>query len=455
MSPSHKNLNQYFEAAKAQEPVMPLEELQETLNQLPASSTIGKQTSAGAGKTTAFWTAGSLSIVAALALLWNMLSQEPEAVQPPVVKESTATETQLDEKQMASLEPIQAQNIDSARFTAKASSIKRLVSAAGSNANAIATGGTKIEPRETVANNQTSAKVSAKPGSMITKPGEKVFDRITLLELPQETEQKLGIQINDQGIRYERLFNDPAEGMIRLEVTVYGGEHSVGLGDPTLVLRDGKFVRDSSRLYLPVTKFVPMYISNRKGERRVMYRTDSEDERKFEPEYFNEIVNTLIPVLVKANNKAKDEAIFWFSATPDFLAQLPKPLHQAIAQEYQLLEDQKQAEESSMAKVGTATQLKYFESKPGSLSSIQYAVVFPNPVSEWLNLSMSLKREEEMRVSLVDINGSLVKTLSPYKRYAAGSVTEKFLIKGTPRGLYLLLAETKSGHKHTQRIIIE
>lgn len=434
---------------------MPLEELQETLNQLPASSTIGKQTSAGAGKTTAFWTAGSLSIVAALALLWNMLSQEPEAVQPPVVKESTATETQLDEKQMASLEPIQAQNIDSARFTAKASSIKRLVSAAGSNANAIATGGTKIEPRETVANNQTSAKVSAKPGSMITKPGEKVFDRITLLELPQETEQKLGIQINDQGIRYERLFNDPAEGMIRLEVTVYGGEHSVGLGDPTLVLRDGKFVRDSSRLYLPVTKFVPMYISNRKGERRVMYRTDSEDERKFEPEYFNEIVNTLIPVLVKANNKAKDEAIFWFSATPDFLAQLPKPLHQAIAQEYQLLEDQKQAEESSMAKVGTATQLKYFESKPGSLSSIQYAVVFPNPVSEWLNLSMSLKREEEMRVSLVDINGSLVKTLSPYKRYAAGSVTEKFLIKGTPRGLYLLLAETKSGHKHTQRIIIE
>lgn len=299
--------------------------------------------------------------------------------------------------------------------------------------------------------------VKADPTEDLPQEGEKVFGRITLLELPREVEQKLGIEVNEKGIIYDGISHDAVEGKIRLRFTIYGSNGSVYIGNPTML---NHLPHADS---LPYTRFFPLFVTERNGERKMMYRTDSEDKRKFKPEYFNEMLNSMIPVLVKANNKEKNEAIFWFAATPDFLDYLPQEARLKIMEEYNFKDfnpvvEQKVSDSSAskiVHKPGGDTQQKYFESKKTNPSSIQYAVVFPNPVSSSLNLSMSLKREEEMRVSLVDINGNLVRVLSPYKRYTAGSVTEKFNMKGEAKGIYILLAETKSGHRHTQRIIIE
>ncbi|RNI23599.1 T9SS type A sorting domain-containing protein [Rufibacter latericius] len=459
MSHPHKNLNHYFEAAKTQEPVMPLSELKEALHQLPAGANAGKQTSAVAGKKAAFWVVGSLGALVGAFLLWLSLTDEP---QKPIAQQTSPVTTSAVKQENG------PQNGGAKPTAASAKSTASGVQAVAATQQSTATPAGKTAEESVVQGKTISAKgqsitVDQAPGSVKilekTKPlepkeGEKVFGNIALLELPRNVERKLGIEVNDRGIMYLRIFQDKDDSNVRLEFTIYGGGHSVN------VYKGWKPGADSGKVAVIAPNLHPLYVSNRAGEQRVKYMMEGENERKLEPAYFTEIVNTLIPVLVRANNQAKDEAIFWYAATPDFLAQLPQPLRQDIMREYRQLAQQKNLSGDSSSLLtaplnGVSTQLKYFESNPGSLSSIQYAVVFPNPTAEWLNLSMSLKREEEMRVSLVDINGKLVKTLSPYKRYAAGAVTEKFSIKGEARGLYLLLAETKSGHQHTQRIIIE
>lgn len=79
MSSEHKNLNHYFEAARAQEPLVPLTELKESLSQAPAGAGSGRQASAVAGKTFIFWTTGVLSLLVVSALLWHLFLVNTEA----------------------------------------------------------------------------------------------------------------------------------------------------------------------------------------------------------------------------------------------------------------------------------------------------------------------------------------------------------------------------------------
>ncbi|MGV3540834.1 MAG: T9SS type A sorting domain-containing protein [Rufibacter sp.] len=466
MSPTYKNLNQYFEAARAQEPVLPLEELTQQLARHSASGGTAGKASAVAGKKPLLWTLGSAGSVAAVVVLWLYSTQSIEKPSPAatVVAEAPSASTSVQEPRPAA-----------ARVPVPAAAHEKLIVGSGKppvlkeKEQEIVWNPSSKEGRPAFENPNSlyhnkllvAVPMKAKPAEEQPKEGEKVFGNITLLELPREVEQKLGIEMGEQGILYERLSRDSVEGLVRLRISIFEDRWSVYIGEPTRTFKGREVLTDSSKLLIPHSSFFPLFVTERNGTLSMLYRTDGEDKRKtdFKSGYFNEMLNSMIPVLVKANNQAKNEAIFWFAATPDFLKTLPPSIGQAISKEYKQVAEQKHLLADTLQSAGTAvkaaTQLKYFESNPNSQSPIQYAVVFPNPVADALNVSMSLKREEEMRVSLVDISGRLVKVLSPYKRYQAGAITEKFHVKGESKGIYLLLTETKSGHRHTQRIIIE
>ena len=480
---------------------MPLHTLKESLGQVPGGAGAGANASAVAGKTSVLWTAGGLGSLAVAALLWMTLTEEPSPATPLASKTSGTAQVQNENQPQAAAASVETSSTLAAGSEPKSSSkisalhkhvvpaqeIRKgktalnndtIVVGKGVYAGKIRistkgrshTGGIAFQGDKVLINPATRRiTISSEKKKTDAGEGEKVFGDITLLELPREVEQKLGIEVSEKGILYERLSRDSVEGLVRLEVTVSGGQHSVMIGEPAIVVIGNpddfpfRLGTDSSKLKVPVTPFLPLYVTTRNGERKVMYSTDGEDKRKFEAAYFNELLNSMIPVLVKANNQAKDEAIFWFAATPDFLLNyLPAAARLTLAQEYDfrkfnvVVETKEPASDSVAATaLGSNTQMKYFESGKGSLSSIQYAVVFPNPAKDWVNLSMSLKREEEMQVRLVDINGRLVKVLSPFRTYTMGAVTEKFSITGYAKGLYILMAETKTGYRHTQRILIE
>ena len=81
------------------------------------------------------------------------------------------------------------------------------------------------------------------------------------------------------------------------------------------------------------------------------------------------------------------------------------------------------------------------------------ATVYPNPVSDKLYLSYLLPQSGMVTISLLTIDGKLVKTISD-GIHAAGKQDESYDIAGIERGIYFLKVNTPKGEQ-IQKIIIQ
>jgi hypothetical protein len=238
----------------------------------------------------------------------------------------------------------------------------------------------------------------------------------------------------------------------------------------------GTSLRDSTG-----TSPKPIFISDRKGQQQLAgYRTPEEDPRKLEPGYFNEVINSLVPVLITAPNATKDEAVFWFKPTPEFLKVLPEAIAQEIAAEYQLLSQEKKPEvpdsknnlknaktdpkaapptdsaNASVAQRRAAKEgYKYFEASGAGISTARQVDLFPNPAQDKISIALNLERPDKLRISLTDISGRVIKMLNPLQGMAAGQLLHTCSVKDVPPGIYVLVIESASGEKQTQRLIIQ
>jgi ACT domain-containing protein len=72
-----------------------------------------------------------------------------------------------------------------------------------------------------------------------------------------------------------------------------------------------------------------------------------------------------------------------------------------------------------------------------------------------LNLSLTLEQPHELRISLTDISGMVIKVLTPMRAFGSGVLTQNYSVRHLPAGIYMLVIESESGEKQTQRLIIQ
>lgn len=79
--------------------------------------------------------------------------------------------------------------------------------------------------------------------------------------------------------------------------------------------------------------------------------------------------------------------------------------------------------------------------------------VAPNPAKEFISLHFSKEFSEALTISIVNITGQKLKSLSGIAK-GVGSVTQKIDISDLPAGLYMLTLESEKGRQST-KIIVE
>ncbi len=320
---------------------------------------------------------------------------------------------------------------------------------------------------------ESNYKASTEKNKPVAESPETIAGGVHLIELSRPYLEQLGFSINENGILYknviERWHSDGKPASMKIEVN----EYSQGIS----------FLESTGK---PVTPFVPVFISDRKGKQWLKYKTAFEDPRKLEPEYFNEAINRLLPLLVSSED-GRFETVFWFELSKEFIAMLPAVLAAEIEAEQALLQlenkstnDSRQAlnslereviaqpfDESKRAglpskensksanTLASAESYKYLEGARSNLSIATHISVYPNPSSENVNLSLEMRKADRLRISLVDINGKLLKVLTPWQAFEAGQLTQTYDVRSLPRGMYVLVIESASGQKKTQRVLVK
>ena len=72
-----------------------------------------------------------------------------------------------------------------------------------------------------------------------------------------------------------------------------------------------------------------------------------------------------------------------------------------------------------------------------AFAEIPIIEIFPNPTTEWVNISLDLPQSGELKIKLFNILGKEVRTLQ--QGYVAkGNFKEKFRLDDIPNGLYIL-----------------
>jgi plastocyanin len=80
--------------------------------------------------------------------------------------------------------------------------------------------------------------------------------------------------------------------------------------------------------------------------------------------------------------------------------------------------------------------------------------IFPNPVTDNINLSFELAKISEVRIELVDLTGRTVRVLVN-DRYEAGEYTQSFSLDGLQPGRYVVHIQTDTGNSIESITIIE
>jgi hypothetical protein len=80
--------------------------------------------------------------------------------------------------------------------------------------------------------------------------------------------------------------------------------------------------------------------------------------------------------------------------------------------------------------------------------------VYPNPVSDVINVNFSLTASDDATITLTDLMGRIVNTLT-YNKLNSGLNKASIPTSTLPPGIYLLRLQSSSGYNTTQKVVVE
>jgi hypothetical protein len=136
------------------------------------------------------------------------------------------------------------------------------------------------------------------------------------LELSDEQLKLIGIAVTDQQIIFEG--NVKGQGYVRVGAWM----------DKKMGLAEGVSIKEEQKPGVKAYGFYPWFLSDSVGHQTVKYRFDNEPALKMTNEFFSSAMDELIPVQVKRPGFKK--VIFWFSSTPELLSLLETAAHMDV-----------------------------------------------------------------------------------------------------------------------------
>lgn len=268
---------------------------------------------------------------------------------------------------------------------------------------------------------------------------QKDFDldmgQIPTLKLSYDLLEQLGFRIKNKTIVYEAAVKNRGY----LKFIVEGKHHSVTVSDSpqgsTLKIQGLGFRpkdTDDNQKSVKQATFYPVYLSDMTGKQRVRFRFSEEDKDKMSQDYFNRLVDDLVPIAVPSSKDSDDyTAIFWFKSTKElFDALVEEPITPMV-----------QGEDSRES-----------PKEPSIETQKPIMRVNQNPFYDRLNITYSLPRNENAQIDLISIEGKPIKNLVSRKQHEASEFSKDFDLSIIPSGMYLLVMTTDS-HRISQRIL--
>jgi hypothetical protein len=167
-------------------------------------------------------------------------------------------------------------------------------------------------------------------------------------------------------------------------------------------------------------------------------------------------INELIPVRVKKNMPDNymldDDIIFWFAATEAFFDSLPARIGDELKRDYTTIMMRRDPKISLEEKLNLSSTCKYFEECKATLFDVNFTV-FPNPITENINIDLELFKPEKISVSVYSLTGRLLQTLQPMTSMPAGAKHLTFSASNLHEGFFIITFQNSLGLTKSQRII--
>lgn len=332
---------------------------------------------------------------------------------------------------------------------------------------------------------------------------------VRMIEMDRKDLGRLGLQPAEAGVRC--VYMEGSE-MLGFEVSMQGLSFIQTL--------DEEWKKEG----LVVSAFRPMFITDDFGNQRMSIREDDDPTVKAEQALLNELVQKmeegtlsadeidalksrieeetakinlreltsgkLVPVLVRtghsytdednANKRWRPDCIFWYQATPEFIAALPEGVRVSLERELRLasLLQQKPDNEalelfvsrqpleirqdfdslwqsddgSTVAGVTGEAMIGSFSAASGAITA---TTVVPNPANDRAVVRYRLGSARYVSLGLYDVSGKLIRPLSEPTITKAGENLMSVDLKGVTPGMYLLVIATDKGERAVQRVIVQ
>jgi len=162
-------------------------------------------------------------------------------------------------------------------------------------------------------------------------------------------------------------------------------------------------------------------------------------------------VNKMIPIEVPIEENGDNFSfILWFDPTPELLQKLPARVSDMLELELDALQNTNDVCQTPIK--GEEAILDIWRSCNGAIENLH---VFPNPTTGDASLQFNLTEPRDIRITLNDLYGRSIKSLSSFHRENAGLVKQSIDLSNLPAGMYLIAVESKNGEQAVQRIIVE
>ncbi|MBE2189452.1 MAG: T9SS type A sorting domain-containing protein, partial [Candidatus Kapabacteria bacterium] len=161
-------------------------------------------------------------------------------------------------------------------------------------------------------------------------------------------------------------------------------------------------------------------------------------------------VNKLIPVRFDVPDGGAD-LIFWFEPTDELLEVVPDNIKSQVAAEIEAINSSEDICKAA-PETGSETIMDVWRSCSGAVENM---MVYPNPTNGPVSVNFQLKEDRKVKLSIHDLTGKLLMTLSPETLIRKGEFRENFNLNKLTPGMYLLVAQTHYGEQTLQRIVIE
>jgi hypothetical protein len=140
-----------------------------------------------------------------------------------------------------------------------------------------------------------------------------------------------------------------------------------------------------------------------------------------------------------------------YEPTEEFLKALPAEYRQRIEPEVKAL----QAGNNICQSAPVAADEAYFDIWRSCSGAVENLAVFPNPASDFINVKYNLSQARNIEISLHDLSGRKIRSLSSFDMCPAGPMDRKFQLNDLQPGMYLVSVQTDKNEQAVQRVVVE